>query len=158
MMVGREQLYRWLTLSLFRVGSHRERDEALLELALARARFIELLVEQQLSKAQAGEAFFVGLLSMRDCLLSQSLEIILSRLNVAEHVASVLRRSEGPYAPCVRLALAVEQGQRRARPPNWRPRWGSMVERCRRRRWRRSPGPRGPSAQWLKVNPVGTPP
>ena len=113
MVVGRDQLYRWLTLSLFRVGSHRERDEALLELALGRARFMELVAERRLNKQQVGEVFFVGLLSMLDSLLAQPLEQILDRLNVVEQVASVLLRSEGPYAPYLLLALAVEHGQTR---------------------------------------------
>ena len=33
-VLGRERLYRWLTVAMFRVGKTRDRDEALLEVAM----------------------------------------------------------------------------------------------------------------------------
>jgi EAL and modified HD-GYP domain-containing signal transduction protein len=111
MVVGRETLYRWLTISMFRVGGNSSRDESLLELALARARFLELIGQAQLSQQQAEELFLVGLLSLLDCLLSTPMANIVQKMNLPPVVVDVLLRSEGDYSRYLLLAIAVEKGR-----------------------------------------------
>lgn len=111
MVVGREMLYRWLTISMFRVGASSARDETLLELALARARFLELIGNETLARRQAEELFLVGLLSLLDSLLSMPMEKIVAKMNLSPVVADVLLRSEGSYGRYLLLALAVEKGR-----------------------------------------------
>jgi c-di-GMP phosphodiesterase len=111
MVVGRETLYRWLTISMFRVGGNSARDESLLELALARARFLELIGHEQLSQQQAEELFLVGLLSLLDCLLSTPMANIVQKMNLPPVVVDVLLRSEGDYSRYLLLAIAVEKGR-----------------------------------------------
>lgn len=111
MVVGREVLYRWLTISMFRVGGNTQHDETLLELALARARFLELLGQQKLSRQQAEELFLVGLLSLLDSLLSMPMAKIVEKMKVSPVVADVLLHSEGAYGRYLMLALAVEKGR-----------------------------------------------
>lgn len=110
-VLGREYLYRWLTISMFRVGGS-PRDEALLELALRRARFLEMLALDRLQKAEADELFLVGLLSLADILLGLPIDKLIERINLSAQVASVLKNSEGPYGRYLMLAIAVEKGQR----------------------------------------------
>jgi len=111
MVLGREQLYRWLTVSMFRMGKQRERDEALLEVALTRARFLETIGDRGLSKEQREELFLVGLLSLFDVLLRMPMQKILSRIQLSEAESDVLLRSSGPYCHYLMLALAMEKGR-----------------------------------------------
>jgi len=69
LVLGRETLYRWLSLAMFRSGNGGGRDEALLELALYRARILELLATGSRPKTECDELFLVGLLSLLDSLL-----------------------------------------------------------------------------------------
>jgi EAL and modified HD-GYP domain-containing signal transduction protein len=109
-MLGREQLCRWLMVSMFRHGRHRERDESLLELALTRAHFLETVPVPGLSREQRDELFLVGLMSVFDALLSMPMEKVLSHMQLSKAVHDVLLRSEGPYGRYLMLALTLERG------------------------------------------------
>lgn len=111
-MLGRDALYRWLSVSLFAGGRERPHDLALLEMALTRARFMEQLGRAHPTpglSGQADEFFLVGLLSFVDRLLGLPLDQLLQRMAVPQAVADVLLRSEGPHAPWMLLALAMER-------------------------------------------------
>jgi len=109
MMMGRQSLYRWLAVAVFRGGGDNPRDATLLELALSRARLLELVGQDAGAKAQADELFLVGLLSFADVLLGQPMPELLNRLSLPAATQEVLLRTEGPYAPHLLLALAVEK-------------------------------------------------
>ncbi|HEX8989286.1 MAG TPA: HDOD domain-containing protein [Rhodocyclaceae bacterium] len=109
MVLGRETLYRWLAVAVFRAGSG-DHDEALLEVALARARFLELIGQLGLSKKEADELFLVGLLSFAEALLGQPMEHLAKRIHLPQPVEDVLVRSEGRYARYLRLAMVTERG------------------------------------------------
>jgi EAL and modified HD-GYP domain-containing signal transduction protein len=110
-VLGREALYRWLTLSLFRAGKDATRDKALLEVALARARFLELAALALGGKPQADELFLVGLLSFVDALLGLPMAEVVRNMSLPAVVQGVLLHSEGPYAPYLMLGMAVEKCQ-----------------------------------------------
>lgn len=111
MVLGRARIYRWLTVSMFRVGATRNRDEALLEVALTRARFLETVAEANLPRHGCDELFLVGLISLFDLLLAAPMNRILAKMQLAPAVADALLRSEGIYAPYLGLALALEKGR-----------------------------------------------
>lgn len=111
LVLGRAQLYRWLTLAMFRVGGKRDKDAALLELALVRAAFLERVAAPIYPPKACDELFLVGLLSVFDVLLGQPLRRVLAMLHLPEDVQAVLLRSEGPYARLLMLAYAVERGR-----------------------------------------------
>lgn len=110
LVLGRSLLYRWLMVSMFRVGQTRNQDETLLEIALARARFLELVGQSSLPLNQCDELFLVGLISMFDLLFSQPLTHILQKIAVSENIRRVLLNSEGPYGRFLMLAIAIEKG------------------------------------------------
>lgn len=110
-VLGRETLYRWLAVTLFRAGSDRARDETLLEVALARASFLEKAGLAVGTRQNADELFLVGLLSFVDTLLGMPIEAVLKELTLPAVIRDVLRDSEGPYARFLLLALAVERCQ-----------------------------------------------
>lgn len=108
-VLGRQVLYRWLMVSMFRVGGGSGRDEALLELALCRARFLELVGQVNHAKQDSDALFLVGLLSLLDSLLGLPMAQVVARMNLPESVVDVLLRSEGPYGRYLMLALAMEK-------------------------------------------------
>lgn len=111
LVLGRQRLYRWLTVAMFRVGKTRDRDEALLEVALTRARFLETVADGSLGKKDCDELFLVGLLSLFDVLLAMPLAKVLEPMHLAPPVKEVLLHSQGPYARYLQLALATERGR-----------------------------------------------
>lgn len=111
LVLGRERLYRWLTVSMFRIGKPRDRDEALLEVAMTRARFLETVAMPSQPKQACDELFLVGLLSLFDILLAIPMPKILARMNLTTPVNDVLLCSSGIYAPYLMLALALEKGR-----------------------------------------------
>ncbi len=125
--IGRDGLYRWLTLLLFYDSRQSQVDAALRETALARGRFCELLARKRLSKAECEQAFVTGLLSLVDVLFSMPMDEALGHLGLPDEIHAALARQEGKYGAYVGLALAYERGdpqaitelaQRLALPPS----------------------------------------
>ncbi len=110
LMLGHDQLYRWLTLLLFNHDGADGRNQALLKNALVRARFAEILGEKRVAADLRGGLFITGILSMLDALLNLPMEQALATLNLAKPTVDALLRGEGIYAPYLGLALACEQG------------------------------------------------
>jgi EAL and modified HD-GYP domain-containing signal transduction protein len=111
MVLGRAQMVRWLMVAMFRMGGKHERDESLLEIALIRARCLEMLEAPALTQEERDELFLVGLLSLFDILLNMPMPKILAQMHLADRVTEVLLRSAGPHAPYLMLALAMEKGR-----------------------------------------------
>jgi EAL and modified HD-GYP domain-containing signal transduction protein len=110
MVLGRQMLYRWLSLGIYRAGSS-GRDEALLEIALTRARFLELVALGNRPKQESDELFLVGMLSLLDSLLGMPMAAALGKIHLPQFVVDVLLKSEGPYGRFLMLALAMEKGR-----------------------------------------------
>lgn len=112
LVIGRQALYRWLAISIYRVGSDPVRDATLLEVALARAHFLERLATATGgAQPQADELFLVGLLSFADTLLGLPMAEVIAAVTLPEAVRDVLLASRGPYARPLMLAITVERGQ-----------------------------------------------
>ena len=110
MILGREQLYRWLSMAMFRAGTGSPRDEVLLEIALSRGRFLELIGRCHHQQAECNELFLVGLLSLLDCLLGVPMAKVVERLNLSNEIKAVLLHSDGPMGRYLMLAIATEKG------------------------------------------------
>ena len=108
-VLGRNVVYRWLAVAIFKLGRQRERDAALLEVALRRARFLELVNPAQ-TTVERDELFLVGVLSVFDIMLGMPMERLLAHMNLSQEIQDVLLRSEGKYGPYLRMALVIERG------------------------------------------------
>ena len=110
MVLGRNQLYRGLTVSMFRLGggANKDRDESLLEVALTRARFLET-VAKGLPQSKRDELFLVGLLSLFDVLLGVPMANLVAKMHLSDEIREVLLQSEGPYGPYLMLVLLLER-------------------------------------------------
>lgn len=109
MVLGRNQLYRGLTVSMFRLGAGatKERDESLLEVALTRARFLETC--STLPQSKRDELFLVGLLSLFDVLLSVPMANLVGKMQLSDDIRDVLLGKEGTYGPYLTMVLLLER-------------------------------------------------
>lgn len=109
MVLGRNQLYRGLTVSMFRLGAgaNKERDESLLEVALTRARFLETC--SKLPQAKRDELFLVGLLSLFDVLLSVPMDKLVDKMHLSDDIRDVLLGRESVYSPYLTMVLLLQR-------------------------------------------------
>jgi EAL and modified HD-GYP domain-containing signal transduction protein len=107
-LLGHDQLYRWLTLLLFTHGRPDPRSQTLLRNALVRARFTEILGEGRMEPGLYGGLFITGILSMLEALLNCPMGQAIASLKLAPPIVEALLDGEGPYAPYLHLATACE--------------------------------------------------
>ena len=107
--VGRDELYRWLTLLLFSSKKPSPLDYALRENALVRAKLAEKLADGRMPPKDRDEAFVVGILSVIDALLEMPMADALAQLSLPEPVTQALLHRQGKYAPYLSLAIACEE-------------------------------------------------
>jgi len=107
-LLGHDQIYRWLTLLLFTGGEVSPRSQSLLRNALVRARFTESLGRDKLKTGEHEGLFIVGIFSLLDGLLNVPMEKALAGLHLPQPVFDALLKRNGLYAPYLKLAIACE--------------------------------------------------
>lgn len=115
MLLGRDKVFRWLTVLLFTGGQAKSLDSALLEQALIRARLMEKLGEGRFDRVQLDELFVVGVFSLLDMLLRLPMSVALEPLSLPSAVTQALLggdAAESDYAPYLKLAIACEECDR----------------------------------------------
>lgn len=113
MVLGYDQLYRWLTLLLFASGEPDFRTLALMKHALVRGRFTELLGGERLPPSERDGLFIVGVFSLLDAMLNVPMAQAIANLKLPPEITQALLKREGLYAPYLELALATEEGEER---------------------------------------------
>lgn len=112
MVLGREQLKRWITLSLYASNGAKVGQSPLLELAAMRGRLLEVLVLSRADQGgweQAERAFMAGILSLIDVLFEVSMAELVEKLNLVDDVRSALLERSGPLGSLLLLAEKLEQ-------------------------------------------------
>ncbi|MDI1239435.1 MAG: HDOD domain-containing protein [Polaromonas sp.] len=107
-MLGYRPLFRWLSL-LLAATSSTGFSPALMQAAIVRGHFAELLGRGALPKSEAENLFFVGMFSLLDRLLGIPMQEVMSRILLPEPVVQALLAREGPYGPFLALVEACEQ-------------------------------------------------
>jgi len=110
-MVGRQMLYRWLSLLL--VSSMRTGNgvaDQLVYATLLRARLCELIAEASPNVRFPQALFMTGLFSRLDTVLRISQQDLLARVNISDDIRLAVADDTGPYAEPLRLASAYEAG------------------------------------------------
>jgi EAL and modified HD-GYP domain-containing signal transduction protein len=108
-MLGYQPLYRWLSV-LLTVASSGAQSPVLMQTAIVRGRFAELLSKGFLPKAEAENLFVAGMFSLLDRLLGIPMEEVLENIQLPEPVTQALLTREGMYGPFLSLAEACECG------------------------------------------------
>lgn len=105
-MLGYSPLYRWLSLLLATAstaGSH-----SLMQAAIVRGRFAELIGQEFLPKNEAENLFVTGMFSLLDRLLGIPMEQVLETIQLSDAVSEALLTRSGVYGPFLALAEACE--------------------------------------------------
>jgi EAL and modified HD-GYP domain-containing signal transduction protein len=111
LLLGRERIYRWLSLLLFDLHNAGYRERVLTEQALVRASLMERFGDQAGSiGVNADQLFLTGLFSVLDKLLNRPLREILASVSMPQTVTDALIGDSGPIAPFLALAIACESG------------------------------------------------
>jgi c-di-GMP-related signal transduction protein len=106
-LLGYSPLYRWLAL-LFATATTVGYSPVLMQAAVIRGRFAELLGQAFLPKSEAENLFVAGMFSLLDRLLGMPMEQVLEKIQLSEPVSQALLSREGIYGPFLALAEACE--------------------------------------------------
>ena len=106
-LIGYAPLYRWLSL-LLATASTGENAAVLMQTAIIRGRFTELLGKDSLPKSEAENLFVAGMFSLLDRLLGISMDEVLKHIHLPDVVSKALLSREGVYGSFLALAEACE--------------------------------------------------
>ncbi|MDN0073970.1 HDOD domain-containing protein [Crenobacter sp. SG2303] len=109
LLLGRETLFKWLSMLLFTAKQECARSFGLLEKSLIRARFMEKLGDVR-SKVEREQLFVTGMFSVLDALLGKPLDVAIEPLDLPAPVQAALLHHSGAFADRYALALACEAG------------------------------------------------
>jgi len=107
MLLGRDAISRWLSMLLLNGADNRPTSRALQEIALARARLLEMLAPAIGGPPSA--LFTTGLLSLLDTMLGVPIADALQPLNLAAPARQALVEHSGPWRAPLELAQALER-------------------------------------------------
>ncbi len=108
-LMGYEKLNRWLSLLLVN-ASQDQSAPALMQTAVIRGRFMELIGRHVLDKRQLDNLFIAGAFSVLDILLGTQLDVVFQHLQLPAVITDALLRRSGEIAPLLELALTSETG------------------------------------------------
>jgi c-di-GMP phosphodiesterase len=112
MVLGRNQLQRWLQIMLYAEPSQqRQSTTPLLTLAATRGKLLELIAQrlEPSNRTMADTAFTVGIMSLMDTLFSMPMRDILEQVSVVDAVADALLHRRGQYGDMLLLAEHMER-------------------------------------------------
>lgn len=112
MIIGTDELHRWILLLLAREGNITRTDESVRQ-AYLRATFIEALMERSRWDKHSSTGFLIGMFSLLDKIIGRDMENILEELPMEQSVTNVLLgESENVYSYFLDLAIAYEEGKK----------------------------------------------
>lgn len=111
-ILGRQQIKRWVQLALFTSENSTGTGSPLVEMATARAGFMEQIAKEHpvlRSIPSAPEhAFMIGILSLLDSIYQVSIEQIVADLNLSDDVRDALVNRKGIYGRMLELTEKME--------------------------------------------------
>jgi len=108
-LLGRTELYRWLSVQLMSAAAARQASKALEEAALARGRVLEAVARQR-NDDNPGAHFTLGLLSLIEQLLQTPMASALAPLRVSDMARQALLEKTGPWANRLQLLDLLDEG------------------------------------------------
>lgn len=106
-LLGYAPLFRWLSL-LLATASTSGYSPVLMQTAVIRGRFAELLGATALPRGEAENLFVTGLFSLLDRLLGIPMEEVVQKMQCSEPMTEALLARQGLYGPYLALAEACE--------------------------------------------------
>jgi len=107
LLLGRYELYRWLSMLLVQFAGIRKASSALQEMTLWRSRLLELVaIDKQ--EASPDQFFTLGLASMLGQILKISEAEVVSTINLPALASQALLEHSGPWHPYLEMAKRLE--------------------------------------------------
>jgi c-di-GMP-related signal transduction protein len=105
-------LSRWVQLLLYASDNGNGTVNPLMQLAATRGKFMELVAQQENTRIHeyADRAFMVGMLSLLDALLDETLPEILKRISLQADVEAALLHHDGDLGKLLGLCKKLEAG------------------------------------------------
>jgi EAL and modified HD-GYP domain-containing signal transduction protein len=109
-VLGRQQLQRWLQLLLF-VNPGGDMQSPLLELAATRGKLMELLAVKLSPQNRdfQDRAFMAGIMSLLDTLLGMPMEEVIKQISLISEIENALLKHEGKLGNLLLLVEKLEQ-------------------------------------------------
>lgn len=107
-LLGERELRKWIAVVSVGVLAEGKPDE-LMTVPLIRARFCELLAPLAHIPGDSNDLFLMGLLSLMDAILDQSIESILQEMPVRNEIKDALLHQKGVYWQLLEITIAHEQ-------------------------------------------------
>jgi EAL and modified HD-GYP domain-containing signal transduction protein len=112
-ILGRHQIKRWVQLALFTTENSQGTESPLVEMATARAGFMEQLAKEHPILGKIPDApdhsFMIGILSLLDSIYQVSIDQIVSDLNLSDDVRNALVYRQGVYGRMLELTEMMER-------------------------------------------------
>lgn len=108
--LGSGELKRFLGL-MFAVNVNPDKPSELLNSAMVRAKFCELVAQDINKPVDTSIAFLTGLLSLIDAILDEKLEMILEKLPLAQEIKEPLLTKKGVMAALIKLLELIERAE-----------------------------------------------
>ncbi len=106
-VLGRTELYRWLSVLLMSSAEARAASKALQELALARGRLLEQLGRKR-GEGNPGALFTLGMMSLIEPLMQVPMAVALAPLRLGDDANRALLHRQGPWAAFLALLDAID--------------------------------------------------
>ncbi len=111
MLLGQRQLVQWLRAIILSDLSPSKKASELAFISVDRGRFLERVAERDRSGAlQAETMFLLGMFSVLDAMLGQSMDSILEHLPLNAELRAALSGERSPLSPWLELVRAYESG------------------------------------------------
>lgn len=108
--LGSAELKRFLGL-MFATNVNPEKPSELINAAMTRAKFCELVSDDINARTDSSIAFLTGLLSLIDAIVDEDLETILAKLPLAQEIKDTLLTGKGVIAAILKLIGFIENAQ-----------------------------------------------
>ncbi len=110
LLLGKREVRKWLSVIVMSgIGS--EKPLELMNTAIIRGRFLELVAEQYKLPLDSWEFFLVGIFSMMDAFLDRPLEEILDELPLEDTIKAALMGEDKRTAPVLSMIEEYEKGR-----------------------------------------------
>jgi EAL and modified HD-GYP domain-containing signal transduction protein len=107
-ILGSGELKRFIGL-MFAVTANPNKPSELINLAMTRAKFCELVVQDSNLELDISIAFLTGLLSMIDAILDEEMATVLEKLPLSQEIKDPLLTEKGVMAAIIKLIELIEQ-------------------------------------------------
>lgn len=107
-ILGSGELKRFIGL-MFAVTANPDKPSELINMAMTRAKFCELVAQDIRSQLDISIAFLTGLLSMIDAILDEEMATVLEKLPLSPEIKEPLLTKKGVMAALIKLVELIEQ-------------------------------------------------